>query len=103
MALLYDVGSRILLLHSVIDIVILIYLSFGTFSTTVGLSFFNNIVTSVEIIFLGLPLGLGFPAGAFFFNDGVLSKDHLVNNFAPCSNSLMYGLLAMTICFVCGA
>ena len=103
MALLYDVGLRILLLHSVIDIAISVCSSFGASSATVGLSFFNNIVASVEIIFLSLSLGLGSPAGAFLFNNGVLSKGHLVKNFAPCSDLSMYSSLAMTTCFVCEA
>ena len=103
MALLYDVGLRILLLHSMIDIAVSVYSSFGAFSAIVGLLFINNIVTFIEIIFLGLLFGLGFPTDAFFFNKGISSKGHLVINFALCSDSLMYSLLAMTTCFVCGA
>ena len=103
MALLYNVDLHILLLHLMIDIVVSVCSSFGATSATVGLSFFNNIVAFVKIIFLGLPLGLCFSAGAFLFNESILSKSHLVNNFAPCSDLSTYGLLAMTTHFVYGA
>ena len=86
-----------------IDIAVSVYSLFGVSSAIMGLSFFNNIVASVEIIFLGLFLGLGSLAGAFLFNESILSKSHLVNNFAPCSDLSLYGSLAMTTCFVCGA
>lgn len=101
MALLYNVGLRILLLHLVINIAISIFSLFGTFFATVDLLFFNNIVLSVEIIFLGFLLGLGSLADAFFFNNGILSKGHLVNNFVPCSDLSIYSLLVINICFVC--
>ena len=103
MALLYDVGLRILLLYLVINLAVLVCSSFGAFSATVGLLFFNNIIVSVEIIFLGFLFGLGSPAGAFHFSKNVSSKGHLVNNFALRSDLSMYGSLTMTTCFVCEA
>ena len=86
-----------------IDITFLVYSSFSAFSITVGILFFNNIVAFVEIIFLCLLLGFGSPANTFLFNKSVLSKGYLVNNFVLCSDLSMYGLLAMSTYFVCGA
>ena len=68
-----------------------------------GLLFFNNIIASIKIIFLNLPLGFSSPISTFLFNKGILFKGHLVNNFAPCSDLSIYNLLAMTIGFVCEA
>lgn len=39
--------------------------------------------------FCDLPLGLGSPAGAFFFNVGLVSNGHFASNLAPCSDSLI--------------
>lgn len=102
MAWSYDNGLHILLLHSVIDIAVLSCLS-GACSATVGLSSFNNIGMFVKTIFRGRPLGLSSPAGAFLFSKSVSFNDHLTSNFAPCSDSSIYGSLAMTTCFVWGA
>lgn len=101
MAFLYDIGFYILLLHSMINITILVCFLFGAFFASMGLSFFNNNLVFVEIIFLSRPLSLGSPIGAFLFNKSVLSKSHLVNNFASYSNLSIYSLLIMTTYFVC--
>ena len=66
MALLYDICLHILLLYLVIDIAILGCSLFNPYFTIVGMSFFNNIVMSIEIIFWNLLLGFGSPTGAFF-------------------------------------
>ena len=93
-AALYNVGSWILLLDSVIDI--------ATSSTSLRWSS-TGVVISIAICFCGLFLGLGSPAGAFFFDLVAVSKGHLLSSLAPCSGSSMYGSLAMTTCLVCGA
>ncbi len=98
----YDDGLHILLLHSVINITVSSCL-LGTYSATVGLSSFNDIVMSIKTIFWSRLLGLGSSAGAFFFSEGVLFNGHLASNFTPFSDLSMYGLLVMTICFVWGA
>ncbi len=106
----YNVGSWVLLLDSVIDIATSstsLRWSFpsvgsqgvgfpGVGSPGVGLGF----VTSVAMCFCGLSLGLGSPAGAFLFDEGAVSNGHLLNSLAPCSDSSMYGSLAIITCFV---
>ena len=82
-----------------IDIAILGSL-FDACSAIIGMSFFDNIIASVGIIFWSLPLGFGSSVGAFFFSEDVSSNGYFINSFAPFSDSSMYGLLAMITCFI---
>lgn len=60
-------------------------------------------LSTTDMIFLGLPRGLGPPAGAFCFDNVSTSKGNSTSNVAPCLASLIDGALAMTSCFVCEA
>ena len=54
---------------------------------------FSNVVASIIIIFWSFSLSLNSLIGIFFLSTGVgILIDHLTNNFATYSNSLMYGL-----------
>lgn len=97
-ALLYNIGLCIFLLHSVIDIAVSSCFLSKLFSNIVGMLI---IVASMGCTFCGLLLDLGSPASAFLFAKDVSSMGHLVNSFAPFSDLLIYGSFAITICFVC--
>lgn len=103
-ALSNDLGSWILLFTSVIDIA----------TSDINVSFFILVTILLSIIidlgwtlankecFCGLPLGLGSLAGAIYFAVFIFNS-YLANNFAFCSDLLIYGLLTMTTYFIWGA
>lgn len=110
MTFLYVFGLWILLLVSVANIAFLIIsVTSATLSSTL-LSSSGSICYpvgfSVTCIFLGRPLDLGSPVGAFLFDAAVWrvgSRGYSSSSFAPCSDSSTYGLLTRKICCVFGA
>lgn len=67
---------------------------------SIGIRSSNTSWSSIEFV-CDLPLGLGLPAEAFFFNDTYISNSYLANNLAFFLDLLIYNLLAITTYFIC--